>query len=365
MKNNDLKDKVESANPVRPGAFQNLSETTEGRDLLERIVEVPQQAKAEGGSTPDSRVTEGARRRGPRSFVAGAVAVALILGVVTVVSWPKPDSDTSTAWAASLIKLAKGSPRLLVTADGWEVVRADEVNARRGEMTFSNGERSLDLYWSFAAEHRGNIKNLRREATAEWPMTIAGEQVVLFQKGDPTDFTAAWVAGNRSMLLGGLFPDVDAYRSIAASIRRVDVNSWLSALPTSVVQPYARASSVESMLADIPVHPSVDIKELKSSPNVRERYQLGAEVTSAVSCAWISQWVDATNDGDDAAAREAVDAMTTARDWTVLHEMNDEGDWPEVLWAIADAMVDNSSIPAGRPMTVEEGYRSALGCEGG
>jgi hypothetical protein len=125
--------------------------------------------------------------------------------------------------------------------------------------------------------------------------------------------------------LGGLFPDVDAYRSVAASIRRVDVNSWLSALPKSVVQPYARASSVESMLADIPVHPSVDVKELKASPNVRDRYQLGAEVTSAVSCAWISQWVVAFNDGDDAAAREAVDAMTTARDWTVLHEMNDEG----------------------------------------
>jgi hypothetical protein len=365
MKDNDLMDRVESANPVRPVAFQNLPETSEGRDLLERIVAVPHRTRTEGVSTPDSRVSENARKHGPRSFVAGAVAVALILGVVTVVSWPKPDSDTSTAWAASLIKLAKGSPRLLVTADGWEVVRADEVNARRGEMTFSNGERSLDLYWSFAAEHRGNMKNLRREAKAEWPMTIAGEQVVLFQKGDPTDFTAAWVVGNRSMLLGGLFPDVDAYRSIAASIRRVDVNTWLSALPKSVVQPYARASSVESMLADIPVHPSVDVKELKSSPNVRDRYQLGAEVTSAVSCAWISQWVDATNDGDDAAAREALDAMSTARDWTVLHEMNDEGDWPEVLWTIADAMVDNSSIPAGRPMTVEEGYRSALGCEGG
>jgi len=364
MKNNDVMDRVESANPVRSSAFQNLTETSEGRALGDVIVADPQRTKAEGVSTPESRVTESAMRRGPRSFVAGAVAVALILGVVAGVSWPRVDTDTSTAWAASLVRLAKGSPRLLVTADGWEVVRADEVNARRGEMTFSNGERSLDLYWSFASEHRGNMKNLRREAKAEWPMTIAGEQVVLFQKSDPTDFTAVWVAGNRSILLGGLFPDVDGYRSIVASVRRVDVNTWLSALPKSVVQPYARASSVESMLADIPVHPNVDVKELKSSPNVRDRYQLGAEVTSAVSCAWIGQWV-ATNDGDDAAAREAVDAMSTARDWTVLHEMNDEGDWPEVVWEYADAMVDNSSVPAGRPMTVEEGYRSALGCEGG
>ena len=57
--------------------------------------------------------------------------------------------------------------------------------------------------------------------------------------------------------------------------------------------------------------------------------------------------------------------LTAWRTWTVLQEMNDEGDWPEVQWAVADAMVNNSSIPAGRPMSVEEGYRSALGCEGG
>lgn len=365
MKNSDLMERVESTNPVRPGAFHDLTETSESRDVVERIVASPQRRDDVRVSSTERRAGVIVWMRRPRSFVAGAVALALVLGVVAFVSWPKPDSDTSTAWAASLVKLAKGSPRLLVTADGWEVVRADEANARRGEMTFSNGERSLDLYWSFAAEHRGNMKNLRREAKAEWPLTIAGEQVVLFQKNDPTDFTAAWVAGNRSMLLGGLFPDVDAYRSIAASVRRVDVNTWLSALPRSVVQPYERPSSVESMLVDIPVHPSVDVSELRDSPEARERYQLGAEVTSAVSCAWIGQWVDAVDKGDDAAAREAVDAMGTARDWTILHEMNDQGAWPEVVWTFADAMVDNSSVPAGRQMTVEEGYRSALGCEGG
>jgi hypothetical protein len=57
--------------------------------------------------------------------------------------------------------------------------------------------------------------------------------------------------------------------------------------------------------------------------------------------------------------------MSTARNWTILQEMNEQGDWPEVVWEHADAMADNSPVPAGRPVTVEESYRSALGCEGG
>jgi DNA-directed RNA polymerase specialized sigma24 family protein len=126
-----------------------------------------------------------------------------------------------------------------------------------------------------------------------------------------------------------------------------------------------RHIAIAQMLVDVPVHPSVDVDELKDSPEVRDRYQLGAEVTAAVSCAWISQWVDATNEGDEAAAQEAVDAMATARNWTILQDMNEEGDWPEAVWVYADEMVENSSVPAGRPLTVEESYRSALGCESG
>jgi len=365
MKNSDLMERVELANPVRQGAFQDLTETSESRDLVERIVASQQRPNDVGDSSTERRARGIVWMRRPRSFVAGAVALALVLGVVAVVSWPKPDSDSSTAWAASLVKLAQGSPRLLVAADGWEVVRADEVSTEQGDMSFSDGQNRLELIWMSAADHDTHIKYLERGAQASWTMKIAGEKAALFQHDGTTDFSASWLDGGHTVLLHGRFPNVDNYRAVASRLERVDVNTWLSALPESVVQPYERSSSVESMLVDIPVHPSVDVEELKDSPEVRDRYQLGAEVTAAVSCAWIGQWVDATNEGDEASAREAVDAMATARDWTILHDMNQEGDWPEVVWEYADAMADNSSVPAGRPMTVEEGYRSALGCEGG
>lgn len=364
MKNNDLMERFGAANPVSPTAFQNVTDTPEGRETVERIFATPRRPPEESVSVTKAPAAGTGWMRRHRSIVAGALAVALILGVVAIVSFPKSDSDTSTAWAASLVKIAEGSPRLLVTKEDWKVVRADEVSARTGEMTFSDGQETLELRWTSAAELRNNMRQLEREAQAQWDMTIAGERVTLFQhEEDSTDFRAIWLDDNREVLLRGWFADVDDYRSVAATVERVDVNTWLSALPASVVQPRARASSVELMLADIPVHPTVDVEELKQSSNVQDRYQLGAEVTSAVTCAWIGQWVDAVNEGDDASAQEAVVAMSTARDWTILQQMNEEGGWAENIWAYADAMVENSPVPAGGPMSVEEGYRSAFGCD--
>jgi hypothetical protein len=49
----------------------------------------------------------------------------------------------------------------------------------------------------------------------------------------------------------------------------------------------------------------------------------------------------------------------------VLLEMEDEGDYPEVLWEYAAAMATDGDVPGGGPgMTVEATYRTALGCSG-
>ena len=56
--------------------------------------------------------------------------------------------------------------------------------------------------------------------------------------------------------------------------------------------------------------------------------------------------------------------MATSTSWPILREMNAEGDYPEVLWELAAAMDTGASVPAGRPMTVEETYTESLGCPG-
>jgi hypothetical protein len=353
MKNDDLMTKIRSANPVGPTSFQDFTDSPEGRDIAERILSTSPEREA-GWERQRRRVFSGTR------LVAGATAAVLILGVVGVVSLRQ--SDTGSAWAAPLVRIAENSPRLLLAKAGWKVVRADS-SAKYGEMTFSNGQGEMDLHWISAEWHDVAVKDRRSSSQKSWDVSIAGHDAVLFQYEGTTDFTALWRDGDHSLELRGDFPTVDDYLAIATTFQKVDVNTWLSAMPESVVKPDGRAAIVNEMIADIPVHAEVDIDELKASKHVTDRYQLGAKVTGAVACAWIGQWVDATSKGNEGRAHEAVEAMATSHRWAILLEMDDEGAWPEVLWELADAMPDDAKVSGGRPMTIAESFTSSLGCE--
>src|SRR5262249_15510938 len=139
---------------------------------------------------------------------------------------------------------------------------------------------------------------------------------------------------------------------------------WLSAMPASVVQPADQATVVDEMLKGVPLPAGFDAQGLVRE-DVRDRYQLGAKVSGAVACAWIGQWVVARRDGDTAATSAAVAAMATSRGWTILKEMQAEGDYPEVLWQYADAIAGPGTVEGGKTLSVEESYRQALGCPGG
>ena len=382
MKNDDLMSRVRSANPVRPTAFQEWTDSPDGRELAERILAT----RPEEPRTAEKRSADNGPRRflTGRRLVAGATAAALILGVVGVVSLRR--FDTGSAWAGSLVKIAEDAPRMLLAEAGWKVVRADEFGGKLGEMTFSNGDREVDLRWIPAKHHSVAVDDRRRSADEEWNLKIAGREAVLFRYEGTTHFTALWREGDHSLELRGVFPTVGDYQAVAATLEAVDVDTWLSAMPESVISPDIRAASVDEMLDDLPVHPSVDIDKLKASEGVTDRYQLGAMVTGAVACAWIDQWIDATSKGNDRRAREAVNAMATSHNWAILLEMNEAGDWPEAVWEYANAMAtfrvemnagswpeavwkyanampDNSPVGGGRPMTIEEAYDSTLGCD--
>jgi DNA-directed RNA polymerase specialized sigma24 family protein len=155
---------------------------------------------------------------------------------------------------------------------------------------------------------------------------------------------------------------LEEYRRVLDSLKAVGVDDWLAAMPPSVVLPAGTDQAIDAMLAGIPLLEGFDKSALERHTVVRDRYQLGARVTGAVACGWIEQWVTARRTGDDAASAAAVEAMQSSRRWPILREMQTEGDYPKVLWAFADAIKRNTAIPAGKTTTVEQGYRSALGC---
>jgi hypothetical protein len=261
--------------------------------------------------------------------------------------------------------LPKDVPFLLVQAEGWRMTRTDQYEPDSGEMTFTDGTREVELSWRPGDTHELYVEDREAGAEASWDIVVAGREGVLFQYEGTTDFTAMWLHEGQSMELRGLFPSVDDFRAVAATVEPVDGDTWAAALPEDAVLPGERREAVDEMLADLPVHPDVDVAALKGARTVNNRYQVGAQVTGAVACAWIEQWLDAREKDDGARAREAVEAMKTARRWAILREMDEAGDFPEVVWEYADAMAGDGQVPAGRPTTVAEGYRSGLGCKRG
>jgi len=69
------------------------------------------------------------------------------------------------------------------------------------------------------------------------------------------------------------------------------------------------------------VPPGFDTSALQSDSALTDRFMLGKSVTGAVACDWLQHWLSATRTGDGTAAREAVDAMGTARHRPVLLRM--------------------------------------------
>jgi hypothetical protein len=306
-----------------------------------------------------------AQRRRVSRWPALAFAAAAAAGAVVLVLAGGGDrvGSPDRAWAAPLVRVAQAVPRLLITEPGWPVSRADQFAVNEGEMTFTDGTRTIDLHWNdrkFAGsiEHRDD--KTRRIGSVDVPGSRAN---VLRDTGPGEYLTALWPSGRHTMELRSSALSMDELRTVLASLREVSVDAWLRAMPASVVLPARTRESVDEMLTGIPLPPGFDIAALGSDARARDRYQLGAHVAGAVACAWIARWVHARREADDVAAATAAETMKGSRDWPILREMDAQGDYPEVLWEYGDAMAGDGTVPAGRLLTVEESYKSALGCD--
>ena len=288
--------------------------------------------------------------------VAAAAAAAVVAGITL------PGGNGDQAWAAALVRVAEAAPRLLVDEPGWEVTRADQFSVELGEMTLANGERELELKWLPAGQYEHAVDKRAAEMDDLATAPVDGARARVFRYPGTSDYVAVWVAGEYMVEARGLAPDAEAFRSTLAALDEVDIDTWLSAMPASVVEPAVQAQTVDEMLAGIPLPPGFDRTKIATSSAVRDRYQLGAQVAGAVACAWIDRWVAAERAGNQAGARAAVDAMATSTSWPVLQEMDDEGDYPEVVREYAAAMAADGLAPAGGALTVEESYEAALGC---
>jgi hypothetical protein len=346
MTNDQLDDLVRLAAPITEDEVAGLALDAPERELLEAIVSTSAIAS----------------NRGRPRLRRAAISVAAAAILVVAVGIQQGGGRGNTAWAQPVLAAAKSSPRLLVGAEGWKVSRADELTLDYGETTFAAGSRVLDLHWQASSAQADLSKDRAASADLVEAVDVSGHQATLFRYAGTTDYTTIWSLNDQTIEARGQFATKADYLAVIRSLHQVDVDTWLRAMPASVVRPDARAGAVDTMLADMPKPPGFDPSALRQGAAVKDRYQLGAEVAGAVACGWIDRWVAATDAGDAAAAKQASDAMATSHHWAVLNQMNPDGDYPEVLWELADAMATNATVPGGRPMTIKESYRDSLGC---
>jgi hypothetical protein len=316
-----------------------------------------------------------APRRHParRRLLLAAAAVAVAAAGVAIVGpfdrsdhpdvSTEPTTDTTTDTTAEVVGPADGSPRLLVTAPGWQVTWADEPRTGEGEMAFTGPTGEAEVTWGGEGYYEGRLEEWTSDGEPRDPTTIASHEAVVFASG--SEFIALWRDRGYGVELRARVPDAGAFLAVAGSIEPVSPDEWLAALPASTVKPADRATVVDDMLADIPLPAGFDPAPLRRDDGrVTDRYQLGAQVTGAVACSWIGQWVDATSRGDAAAARQAVDAMNSSFDWDVLRQMEPEGGWSSVIWEYATAIATDGTLDGGRPdIPMADEYRMGLGCE--
>jgi hypothetical protein len=205
----------------------------------------------------------------------------------------------------------------------------------KGTIAFTNGDRELEMDWYPADQYDGYYKD-RLGVSAPDPARMAGQDGALFTYSRSDFAIMAKPDGGSFVELrtGGRWTRAE-FLAVVADIEKVDVDTWLAALPPEVVKPDGARDAVASMLADIPRPPGFDAAKLEDlGPS--DRYQLGAEVTQAVTCGWFDEWQRATTAGDNAAETRAVEALQSSHHWKILGEMNARGDMPEVIWSVAD-----------------------------
>jgi hypothetical protein len=335
---------------------------------ITRVVEASPMIPLTG---PGPRPSRGVRGRRWPVVVAGAAAAACVVAgalVATVGDFRDPvEVGPSTDSSEPDTEVdAAGVTRYLVTAPGWVVTDVDESSGPEygghvGELGLTDGTRMITLNWYPADQYDNYINDRQNGAESTSHTTIAGHDALVFDEGSRRTVSAWWLEGDNVFGMRGDNIALDEYLAVVATVREVDQETWLAALPAGTVTPEDRAAAVEATLAELPVPDGLDVDALIATGTANDAHSVELEVTNAVICGWVQQWVDGTASGDSAAVDEATGAMTSSREWPPLIETA-SGTMREFVWDVADAMAAGLPLEQYPYLPQGTGYERHLGC---
>jgi hypothetical protein len=296
---------------------------------------------------------------------AAAVLAALLLGT----GWLGGSGSGRPEFAAAAIRVAQANPRLLVKTPGWKVLRADQFRPDEGEVTFGDGAHRLDMHWYPARAYGGYLRDRARVSPVA-SGTLLGQRstTIEYTRGEYATMLAP--QGRVFVEVRGRLGTRAAYEEVLQSLRRVDVETWLEAMPPSVVRPAARSALVERMLRGTPLPPGFDPSALQDENSISSRSTLGVAVANEIACGWVESWIAARRNGDQAGARKAVEAMASSNRWSVVRQTTSPwfGNYRIVVNQLRAGHLDRG--PAGYEESGGElfargpAWKFALGCPG-
>ncbi len=323
-----------AANPVSPRELRGEIAAAEIEAALARAVALGERKPQPlGSSDPLASETGESRRRPGTLFGArgsapkprwatlglGLVAAAAISALLIFSGGLGGSGGVRPEFAAAAIQVAEANPRLLVSAPGWKIVRADEFELDEGELTFSDGSHEFDIHWYPAGQYESFLRDRANVSTPEHG-TMLGQQATTVDYGREEYATMLSPQGNVFIEVRGQLGSKSAYEEILRSLRAVDIDTWLGAMPASTVRPEARSAAVDEMLRGIPLPAGFDAAALRNENSIADRDSLAVKVGNAVACAWTESWIAAREAGDEAAADRAVEVVEHSDEWPIVRE---------------------------------------------
>jgi hypothetical protein len=331
MNDRELDRLVARANPLDRNVVRQLPTREVEHALSEEIITMIE---------PTTQKVRGWRRRAVVVAAAATAAAAVIVAATGILIPRGHPAAPASAYAAEVRAVAEASPRLLIDLPGWKVTHVETFSASEGEMTLANAKGSghhwISVSWRDASMYQTMLTD-RGFDHAKKPVKLLGQTGTQFDYSGSKEFiTILPPQGKNFVELSGEAPEKN-YQYLLGKLQVVDVDTWLDAMPESVVKPADGKQVVTQMLADIPVPAGFDPAVLYKQ-EANDRYDVGAQVVMSVTCRWLHQWADAKKSGDAQRVQQAVNAMKTSRSWKVLREMKLEGDYPDKVWEVADAI---------------------------
>jgi hypothetical protein len=287
--------------------------------------------------------------------IGAALAGATAAAALTLFGVGGRDSGNDRlAFAAEWIRIAEENPRLLVTAPGWKVSSAEPDST-----TFTDGAHSLEIEWRDADENNEDYRAELRElaqGNERFEITLLDRPATVIGHRDSTEHTTFLPPEDGIFLkitgdLGGRKPYLEAIRSLVPT----DVETWLSALPPSVVRPSDREAVAAERLSGAPLPAGFDLDALGGITSASDRLQFDVDLVQSVACGWLDEYLAAIEAGDTDRAEAAIAALANSRDWPALHELDRQGQsWPQAVWEVADAMAAGATDPSA--------FDTGLGC---